>query len=233
MRVFDPPGPVLVISTHLDDAVLSCAQFIHSQSDTTVVTVFAGAPRAIHKGWNSATTGEAYAPNAMQKRRSEDAKALMKLGARSESLDFEEDEYLKRRRSDRELAEIQDSIQATIQRTRPSSILSPLGLYHVDHLDVSNICSEILRRATCKWFLYMDLPYGFADPTAVTQKLEAMPREIELEQLAPFSGDPQIKDQTMRLYATQYGPTKKSHRKGFRATMRGAETYWEVLNVAQ
>jgi LmbE family N-acetylglucosaminyl deacetylase len=222
-----------VISTHLDDAVLSCAQFLHTRSDTTVVTVLAGAPQAMHQGYNSATTGEEYAPDAVQKRRSEDAKALATLEARFEWLDFEEDDYLRRRRSDRELAEIQDSLEAVIQRLQPNSILSPLGLYHVDHLDLSNVCAEVMRRTTSKWFLYMDLPYGLADPKAVTKKLEAMPTDIALEQLAPFSGDRQIKDLTMRMYATQYGPTKKSHRKGFKATMRGTETYWESRITAQ
>jgi len=37
MTKFSPLQPIVVISTHLDDAVLSCAQFIHAHSDVTVI----------------------------------------------------------------------------------------------------------------------------------------------------------------------------------------------------
>jgi LmbE family N-acetylglucosaminyl deacetylase len=231
MNEFDPPGTIMVISTHLDDAVLSCAQFLRSRPGTTVVTVFAGAPLSHHAGYNAKTTNETYAPDAMKKRRVEDANALALLAATPVWLELLENDYRPQPRNEDALNEIREGIEVAIREHQPSAVLSPIGLYHPDHLDVSDVCIRIAARATCSWYLYLDLPYGLAIPESVPRRIERLSLVLDMESLAPFTGDQSIKDQAMKMYVSQYDPTKKSHRKGFKATMRGSEYFWNVVGA--
>jgi hypothetical protein len=43
-------------------------------------------------------------------------------------------------------------------------------------------------------------------------------------------GDLGIKRDVMKLYASQFAPTRSSHRKGFRATMKATELYWKITD---
>jgi hypothetical protein len=108
------------------------------------------------------------------------------------------------------------------------SVISPLGLYHEDHILVSDVCLDIAGQGGFEWYLYMDMPYGLAIPKTVSQRLAIVEKRVDLESLEPFSGNPDVKRLSMKRYVSQYGPTRRSHRRGFRAAMKAPERYWRV-----
>ncbi len=232
MTKFSPLQPIVVISTHLDDAVLSCAQFIHAHSDVTVITVLAGAPDAFHEGYNSRTTGEPFAPNAIKKRRDEDAEAMSMLSAHYVWLEFHDNDYLQVLTRSDDKQEIRDALSQVLEERRPKSVLSPLGLFHPDHLAVSDACLELAKKSAYEWYLYLDMPYGLAMPKAVPERLATVEKTVNLATPELFSGDPDIKRNVMKLYATQFAPTKSNHRRGFRATMKAPEQFWKITGPA-
>ena len=83
---------VVVISAHLDDAVLSCYAAL-SQS-VTVVTVFAGFPPPGTLGFWDAGGGATDSRERIAERRSEDREALARCGAELVHLDFHDVQYV-------------------------------------------------------------------------------------------------------------------------------------------
>ena len=72
---------LLVLSPHLDDAVLSCGRLVAHYRGSVVATLFAGSPLpALVKDWDH-NCGFADSDTAVASRRSEDRLALGSLGA--------------------------------------------------------------------------------------------------------------------------------------------------------
>jgi LmbE family N-acetylglucosaminyl deacetylase len=232
MTKFEPSRPVIVISPHLDDAVLSCALFLDASPGATVVTVMAGAPDVFHEGYNSMSTGEPYAPDAVNKRRDEDTCALTLLSAENLWLGFHDKDYLDDYRTSENKQLIRESIKNMLDDRRPGAVLAPLGLIHADHLVVSNACLELAINSEYEWYFYMDLPYGYAKSRPVPRRIENLATKVNLDALELFSGEPRIKRKAMRLYESQYGILRRSHRRGFRTSMRGPEQYWKITGPA-
>jgi LmbE family N-acetylglucosaminyl deacetylase len=117
---------VLVVSAHLDDAVLSCGQFLAGRPEVTVATVFAGTPstKSVLTAYD-AKTGFKSATEAMEARRSEDLEAMSVLQAKAKHLDFVDSQYggkLKASALIRQLGEL-------IEELDPEFVLAPLGLF--------------------------------------------------------------------------------------------------------
>lgn len=157
---------LLVVSPHLDDAVLSCGAAIHAHvrgGDRVVVaTVF--------------SEGRAH-----DRRREEDARALQVLGAGVIHLGlFDAPERLGIERSHRSLVEearvhesdvvlARDALRTAIGRVQPAQIWAPLGVgEHVDHRVVH---AALHDRADV--VLYEERPYAFL-PGAVYTRLAVL-----------------------------------------------------------
>ena len=220
--------PVVVISPHLDDAVLSCALFLHAHPATTVMTVLAGAPEALHEGYNSATTGEAYAPDAVRLRREEDRAAMELVGGQAKWLDLLDGDYAAYRPGTDYREPIRDEIAQALGEFAPKSVFAPVGLIHPDHVMVSDACAELAADATYAWYFYMDLPYGIGHRWPVARRLSALKRRVRLVELERYEGAPGIKQHAMSRYASQYEPTRESFPKGFDEAMSGSERYWRA-----
>lgn len=228
MSKLEPLEPVLVLSPHLDDAVLSCGHFLFAHPSTAVVTVLAGAPDALHEGYNSKTTGKPYAPDAISVRRDEDRKAMDFLGATPVWLDLLDADYAAYRPPTDYGDVIRDEIGRVLSEMRPKSVFAPLGLMHADHLAVSEACLELAINSPFTWYLYMDLPYGLANRRVLSRRVATVSQHVRLVEFDSYDGEPGIKQRAMGLYASQYAPTRRSFRRGFDATMRGTERYWRV-----
>src|SRR6266480_1351904 len=89
---------ILVLSPHLDDAVLGCGHLLAAHSGSTVLTVFAGAPDTYPESmtWWDQMAGFSRGDDPLVARRREDADALDELGAKPIWLDFVEHQYLDR-----------------------------------------------------------------------------------------------------------------------------------------
>lgn len=88
---------ILVISPHLDDAVLSLGGSMHrwasSGREVHCLTVLAGRPHPRPASWWDATCGFATADEATRTRRQEDACAAQAIGSTVEWLDHADESY--------------------------------------------------------------------------------------------------------------------------------------------
>lgn len=167
MREWGPPFEgeverVVVVSPHLDDAVLSCGRFLGSHPGVTVVTVFAGNPPAYPDPMRLWDVQSGFAPgdDVMAVRRAEDTDALAVLGATPVHLDLVEFSY---NDGDRpvppgEIAELLTPALATLEA---SLVVAPFGLANPDHDVTHRACMQVRDRlgAGVSWWCYEDSGY--------------------------------------------------------------------------
>ncbi len=213
---FDPRAPVCFLSPHLDDVALSCGHYLVSHPGSTVVTAFAGAPPiASPRDWNGRTTGEAFAPAALEVRRREDADALAMLRAQARWLDLWESEYLAipfgsvaaarglaklprvaRVALARTLGPLRAStrigrnpimreVEQVLEAIRPASVVAPLGLHHADHLALSTVAVTLSARMPLDWYLYEELPYALEYPGETARRLSRVRSSVTLTACDP------------------------------------------------
>ena len=86
--------PIVILSPHLDDAVLSCWHVLDGPADVRVVNVFAGVPPAgAATGWWDRASGSGDSAGAVRTRIEEDCAALAVAGRESVNLDFLDAQY--------------------------------------------------------------------------------------------------------------------------------------------
>jgi hypothetical protein len=83
----------VVVSTHLDDAVMSCWSLIDGAPDVSVVTVFTGGPEPGFLGAWDSDSGAPDSATRMEERRAEDRSALALAGCAFVHLGVLEVEY--------------------------------------------------------------------------------------------------------------------------------------------
>lgn len=150
---------IAVVSTHLDDAVLSCYHALGP--DTVVITVVAGVPTAADPGSWDLVTGVRDSRARMLERLEEDAEALALSGSTLVHLDLLDSQYA-------ELpprAEIAARLAPLVETAE--RVLAPAGIRNLDHKVVRDAVLGLRADA----ILYADLPYalhpdygGFALP---------------------------------------------------------------------
>jgi LmbE family N-acetylglucosaminyl deacetylase len=150
-------GKLMVVSPHLDDAVLSCADVLTRNPGSVVVTVFAGTPsdtqRLTH--WDS-LSGFRSAGEAMRLRREEDQLALFLLESEPLWLDFLDAQYGISPSPDR----VAGALSAAIGEQSPAAVLLPLGLFHDDHRLASEASLALVGRfPRLRWIAYADALY--------------------------------------------------------------------------
>lgn len=145
----------LIISPHLDDAVLSCWHAITSGAEpAVVVTLFAGPPGAAEVGHWDRISGVTDATEQMALRRGEDEAALQACGALSIHCDFVDDQYRRWNRPRRALvARIRELTKDADEVWVPAGIGG-----HPDHV----LAAETALAATVgrRRVMYADLPYA-------------------------------------------------------------------------
>ena len=163
----------LVLSAHLDDAVLSCGGRLGPGS--TVVTLFAGRPpRGTLAEWD-VRTGATDSSERIAARWEEDRRALALLGARGVRLPLLCAQY-------REAA---PDPPATVRLLAPfaasaDALWLPAAVgAHPDHVFTRDVGLELAEHAGVPVQLYADLPYSFLDgwPDVVRRAAPATPVE--------------------------------------------------------
>jgi LmbE family N-acetylglucosaminyl deacetylase len=225
--------PVLIISPHLDDAVLSCGQLINSRPGTLVTTVLAGFPPGAHAGWSAQTTGLPVAEDANSMRRDEDQRATNALGARTEWIDFPAQEYGPNSSPSERILSIQQSIAAAVATSESDSIFLPLGLTHPDHIVVSDAALLAVHSAKVDSYVYMEMPYGQARPGRVRSRLRRIAREFNIEPLTPFVGDVQKKAEAVNAYSSQIETLQKGFGRHFGRVFTDPERYWRLRPLVE
>jgi LmbE family N-acetylglucosaminyl deacetylase len=158
---------LVIVSPHLDDAVLSCALLMIAHPGATVVTVFAGNPPAYPATMRYWDVQGGFGPDddVMAVRRAEDRAALALLGATPHHLDFVEHTY---NENDRPVAPdvLAGPLEAAIREHGPTAVIAPFGLANPDH-DVTHAAAMRARERfsdersseEVAWFCYEDCGY--------------------------------------------------------------------------
>jgi LmbE family N-acetylglucosaminyl deacetylase len=149
----------LVISPHLDDAVLSCGLFLAAHPGTVVVTALAGIPPDLPvNGWDR-RCGFRDGDNVMAARRKEDQLALAYVDAEPRWLDFCQRSHLA---PDHQVdpAALAEAIGGVVDDVDPTAVAFPFGLGHPDHeLTHAATMPVMAARPHLAWYCYEDLPY--------------------------------------------------------------------------
>jgi hypothetical protein len=152
-----PGNPTsVVLSPHLDDAVLSLWHLLAAAGEVSVVTVFAGLPESPDLGERSwdRLTGADDSTVRMQERRAEDATALALAGRTPLHLDFLEGQY---RDGAPPLDEVIDRLRASLPGG--ARVVAPAALDgHRTHREVRAV--GLALGADHELVLYADVPHA-------------------------------------------------------------------------
>lgn len=152
---------VVVVSPHLDDAVLGCGRFMAAHPGTIVVTVYAGGPPRYPDPmthWDTIAGFDA-GDDVLAARRREDELALGELRAIPHWLDFVEHQYLDR--PDWVGPEAtRERLARELRALEPSAIFIPFGIANPDH-GATHEAAMLVREEYPEpsWFCYEDFGY--------------------------------------------------------------------------
>lgn len=149
--------PALVVSPHLDDAVLSVGRFLAGRPDVTVLTVFAGIPDGAAATTYDEVCGFASGSQAVVERRAEDLAALGSLSALPVWADLLDGQY---RAEDPDPGEVVWAVDSALP-AGADTVLVPLGIVHPDHLAVARASRSLVPgwlSAGIGVWVYSDLP---------------------------------------------------------------------------
>lgn len=193
--------PLLIVSPHLDDAVLGCGQLMAGRPDTVALTVFAGRPpQARELTTYDANCGFTSAHHAWTGRREEDAQALDRLNARQVLLPFVDGQYGTDRPDPLEVA---DAIARVAQEVQPEAVLFPVGLGHPDHKLVAEAGRHMLVHTSWPVAIYEELPYRVMFPETVAKALLAWGCPPALAPSFIGTGDLAVKEKALAAYRSQ------------------------------
>jgi len=163
--------PILVISPHLDDAVLSMGEFLASWPGATVMTVFAGAPSPRQVTTFDVHSGFRDSDDAMASRWDEDDRACLAVGSvpmRAEMLDGQ---YVEVRDEPAAIAQIEGLIAGTAAKLGTVRVVAPLGIAHPDHILVATAAARVALYHDVEMWCYEELPNRVAMPEEVAPAL--------------------------------------------------------------
>ncbi|MDQ3851084.1 MAG: PIG-L family deacetylase, partial [Actinomycetota bacterium] len=150
----DPTAGQLVLSPHLDDAVLSSWSTLTGPGDVEVANLFTGRPAPGVLTHYDRIAGATSSAELMARREREDRAALATAGRRPTNLGLLEDEYRRRAPA---LDGLLRALGARVPRAR--SVLAPVAIgLHPDHVLARDVALALLR-AGWPVALYADLPY--------------------------------------------------------------------------
>jgi LmbE family N-acetylglucosaminyl deacetylase len=192
-------GPLVVVSPHLDDAVLSCAGLIAGLPGAIVMTVFAGyppgRPESLRDGITAWDEASGFRPgdDVVAIRRDEDRAALDHLGAVPLWLDFLDSQYTTEPPT---VPIIAAGIASALAGVGVETIAFPLGLSHTDHERTHNACAWLLEEfpaLAANWVAFTDVPYRARYRAEADSRLESL-RELgfDLEPLTFDLGDRKV-----------------------------------------
>lgn len=194
-------GRLVVISPHLDDAVLSAGQHLGGSPGAVVITVLAGIPDGDGATEYDRGCGFTSSRQAMRQRRAEDRRALAILDAEPRHLDFLPRGY----ESDADDEALLGELAARLGELEPSAIAGPVGIVHPDHERVARLWPRAARLAAgaVPLYAYEELPYRVKS----RRRAEAAVRAFVCERPARPAALPMaavgLKAQAMLAYVSQ------------------------------
>jgi LmbE family N-acetylglucosaminyl deacetylase len=166
---------MILVSAHLDDAVLSCGDLVWQFPGSLVLTVFAGrdVDWAELREWDAAT-GFTPGTDVMAARIAEDDCALALLGGTARRLDFLDEQY-REPEIDPPPEVVGREIAALVREVGADKVLFPLGIGHWDHQITAQAAAYAATNLPDReWYAYQDLPYGYEYEPEVDRALAAL-----------------------------------------------------------
>lgn len=164
------PPRFFIVSPHLDDAVFSCAMLLAGHPASVVCTVLAGTPEIPQRRPWDIDAGFADSSAALGARWREDEEALAWLAAHAVRLPFLDGQN----GAPPSVSSVATALACEVHRRPELQLLIPMGLWHSDHVLVSDACCEMLRllqTSTC--LVYEEALYRTI-PEAVAQRRSAL-----------------------------------------------------------
>jgi LmbE family N-acetylglucosaminyl deacetylase len=146
----------VILSPHLDDAVLSCWHLLCGPGDVRVINVFAGSPPpGSGASWWDRLSGATDSAARMEERRAEDLEAFAVAGRTAIHLDFLDDQY---EPADQSVEDIAARLRELIDPDEIVYAPAALGA-HPDHQRVRSAALELAASGQ-PVRLYADHPHG-------------------------------------------------------------------------
>lgn len=147
---------MVILSPHLDDAILSCWHLLAEPGDVRVINVFDGAPPAgTPPPWWDSMTGATDARERLLERRREDLAAMAAVGRSAEGLGLLDAQY---RGTDPATSSLARLLRARLEPG--ATVFAPAAIGgHADHELVRAAAIE-LARTDVHLVLYADLPHA-------------------------------------------------------------------------
>jgi LmbE family N-acetylglucosaminyl deacetylase len=190
---------VVLLSPHLDDAVLSAWSVLRRPGPARVVNVFAGSPSpTAPMGHWDARTAATDSPSRVAERIAEDREGLAKAGREPINLGFLDDQYREHPVPAVELvAGLAEAVAGATELHATAGIRG-----HVDHLAVREASTTLAQRLDVPLFLYAEQPYAtkYGWPSWVSGEESDGRAESDWE---PWVGDLRDAAQVERLDPTE------------------------------
>jgi LmbE family N-acetylglucosaminyl deacetylase len=225
--------PLLVISPHLDDAVLGCSQLLSNHPGSLVATVFTASPSEtiVLTEWDQGC-GFKSSREAMDARRIEDLTATSILNARPYHLGFSDSQYAPLPPAGAITAALQGLLGSfgTLLEASLETVCMPLGLFHCDHERVFEACLPLVAaNRSVRWIAYEDVLYR-RRPGVLPRRLASLPGEgILATPIQYAAANPHAKQIAVATYRSQLamlGLTPEDAKADAIDDVSSAECYW-------
>jgi len=226
---------IVIVSPHLDDAVLGCSSLMAAHPGVTVVTVFAGRPPEYPspmQHWD-ALCGFEEGDEVHVVRRAEDAAALAVLDATPVWLDFVEHSYLERAGWARPEAVV-DALDAALRALEPTAVFAPFGLANPDH-DCTHDAAMLVRDrfeadgVRAAWFCYEDTGYKHIPGLLAWRVARLFRRGVWPSPAAvPVDPDRERKDSAVACYPSQLLALEAEWAIGVKLAAPAPEQFWRL-----
>ena len=145
-------APTVVVSPHLDDAVLSCWHLLSGDREVTVVNVFSAIPPPGTLGWWDRLTRADDSAERMRARHREDEAALAGVGVRRVNIDLLDSQY----RQNGHVPGVREALAPFLEEAE--LVYAPAALLPMveDHAMVRDAVATVRRDLR----LYADLPHA-------------------------------------------------------------------------
>lgn len=153
-----PEAVVLILSPHVDDAVIDCWSVLTGAGAVEVINVFAGVPQPGELTYHDRLAGAQDSAGHMRRRIRDDCEALGRAGRAPRNLPFLARTY-RRGRPEPRFAALDHALAA--RTSGASAVYAPaaLGSRHPDHELVRAYALRLAESGMPLW-LYADLPYS-------------------------------------------------------------------------
>jgi LmbE family N-acetylglucosaminyl deacetylase len=240
---YDPLGPVVLLSPHLDDAVLSCWGVLRQPESVQAINFFTGTPKRGDLSTWDRITGASDPATQMRRRVSEDREALATVKRRPHNLDLIDSQY-------RRVAPSIARLRSAVAKISPSAscFYAPAGIgSHPDHTLTRRVALDLIGDGI-PVRLYADLPYAvrFGWPHWVTGAAPEPHRMVDAWWEAGLGSveqrvlEPQVqvldaeeaaaKLKALQMYRTQFPAISANAGNGLAdLEVLRYEVYWQVI----